>query len=255
MKKYKPMRGRESMSNEPKNELSVLVRYKAKMIKWGIIAVVLIVAIVAIFFKGYSSATKKYEETIKELEAEVDRLSEPVAVYEEASKEVTLSLIESEIKDIGELATIEYLYTDAGKFEDPKKLFGTKINIPFTTKSFIAKWDGIIKAGVQIDQIIVEINDANKEIIIHMPNAEILSHEIDNTSIETLDEKDGLFNPVKVEDVREFDATSKDAMAQRAIENGILDKAFENAKEIIEKLVNNDVVQEQGYTIKFEVIK
>ena len=73
-------------------------------------------------------------------------------------------------------------------------------------------------------------------------------------NIETLDEKDGLFNPIKVDDVREFDAVSKEAMEQRAIENGILDKAYENAKEIIEKLVNNDVVQEQGYTIIFEVI-
>jgi len=60
--------------------------------------------------------------------------------------------------------------------------------------------------------------------------------------------------PCKVDDVREFDAVSKEAMEQRAIENGILDKAYENAKEIIEKLVNNDVVQEQGYTIIFEVI-
>lgn len=88
-----------------------------------------------------------------------------------------------------------------------------------------------------------------------MPNAEILSHEIDNNSIETLDEKDGLFNPVKVEDVRQFDTVSKDAMEDRAIENGILDKALKNAEDIIEKLVNNDVVQEQGYTIKFEVME
>ena len=65
-----------------------------------------------------------------------------------------------------------------------------------------------------------------------MPNAEILSHEIDNNSIETLDEKDGLFNPVKVEDVRQFDTVSKDAMEDRAIENGILDKALKNAEDI-----------------------
>ena len=44
-------------------------------------------------------------------------------------------------------------------------------------------------------------------------------------------------------------------MEKRAIENGLLDKAFDNAKEIIEKLVNNDVVQEQGYTIEFEIIE
>ena len=241
------------MDNEYRIESGVPYNYKWKLIKWGIIAVVLIVALVAIFFKGYSNATSKYEAIIEELETEIDRLSNPVAIYDEATKEVSISLIESKIRDIGELATIEYLYTDAGKFENPKQVFG--LNVPFTTKSFIAKWDGIIKAGVQIDEIIVEINDVQKEIVVHMPKAEILSHEIDSDSIETLDEKDGLFNPVKVEDVRAFDAISKDAMKNRAIENGILDKAFENAKEIIETLVNNDVVQEQGYTIKFEVLK
>ena len=122
-------------------------------------------------------------------------------------------------------------------------------------KSFVAKWDGIIKSGIKVEEIIVEINDTKKEIVIHMPKAEILSHEIDDDSIETLDEKDGLFNPVKVEDVRQFDAVSKEAMEERAIENGILEKASENAKEIIEKLVNNDVVQEQGYIIIFEEIQ
>lgn len=241
------------MNNEQKNELSVLVKYKSRLITIAIIAIVLLAIILGIFLKGYISAKEKYETVISELEAEVDRLSDPIVKYEEASREVSIDLIKAEIKDIGELATIEYLYTDAGKFEDPKQLFG--MNVPFTTKSFIAKWDGIIKAGVKVDEIIVEINDADKEIIVHMPKAQILSHEIDSDSIETLDEKDGLFNPVKVEDVREFDAISKEAMEQRAIENGILDKAYENAKGIIEKLINNDVVKELGYTIKFELIE
>lgn len=242
-----------TMTSKEENKVNAFIQHKAKFIKWGIIAVMLGAAVLAVFFKGYSNASKKYEDEIIRLEEEVARLSDPVAVAELASKRVTLSLIEAEIKDIGELATIEYLYTDAGKFEDPKKLFG--VNIPFTTKSFIAKWDGIIKAGVEIDKIIVEINDVNKEIIIHLPSAKILSHEIDSNSIETLDEKDGLFNPLKVEDIREFDAVSKEAMELRAIENGILDKALENAKEIIERLMNNDVVQEQGYTISFEVME
>ena len=245
------------MDNEKKNELKLgmWVRFKSKLIITAIILGVLLAVILGIYLTGYSNAKQKYEETISELEAENDRLSDPVAVYEEASKEVDISLINSKIQDIGELATIEYMYTDAGKFEDPAKLFGKDIPFSFTTKSFIAKWDGTIKAGVKIDQIIVEINDADKEIIVHMPKAQILSHEIDDDSIETLDEKDGLFNPIKIEDVREFDAVSKDAMEQRAIENGILDKAYDNAKGIIEKLINNDVVKELGYTIKFEVIE
>lgn len=87
-----------------------------------------------------------------------------------------------------------------------------------------------------------------------MPKARILSHQIDKDSIETLDQKDGLFNPVKVEDVRNFDSVSQDAMEERAIENGILDKAFENAKNIIRKIIDNDFVEELGYTVCFATV-
>lgn len=232
--------------------MNELVEKTRRSRKWGVIVVIILVIFAAIFAKGYSVAKGKYEDVIAELESEVNRLSEPVAVYEEASKEVDISVMNAEIQDIGELATVEYLYTNAGKFEDPKQIFGK--NIPFTTKSFIAKWDGCIKAGVDISRVTAEVDEDRKEIVVHIPKAEILSHEIDDDSIETLDQRDGLFNEVKVEDVREFDAISKDAMEERAIGNGILDKALDNAENMISKLISNDVVQELGYTVKFDVM-
>lgn len=228
---------------------------KLKLIRNIIIAVVLLVILGVVFYKGYMSATEKYKNSIKELEEENARLSDPIAKYEVASREVTMELIKSEIHDIGELATIEYLYTDAGKFEDPAELFGKEIPFSFTTKSFIAKWDGIIKAGVKVDEITVEVNDSDKEIVIHIPKAEILSHEISAESIETLDEKNGLFNSIKVDDIREFDVISKEKMERRVIENGLLDKAFENAKAIINKLIDTGAVKELEYTITFKVIE
>lgn len=241
------------MREEQKNSLSaVMSKGKMQLIKLAVILVLAFVAFVVIYMMGHSNATKKYEDMVKEMQAEIKELSDQTAQYTVATKEVSLDLINSQIKDIGELATIEYLYTDAGKFEEAKQIFDK--DIPFTTKYFITKWDGIIKAGVKVEEITVEIYDTNKEIVVHMPKAEILSHEIDNNSIETLDEKDGLFNSVEVEDVRTFDAISKDAMEERAIENGILDKAYENAKVIIEKIINNDVVQEQGYSVRFEEV-
>ena len=241
------------MDNEKLSEITFTRKYKRKIIKWAIIIGTIIMLLLMLFYIGYSQAKERYEETINELRAEVNTLTDPTAKYTIATKEVSIDLIKSEIKNIGVLASIEYFYTNAGKFEDLNKLFG--VNVPFTTKSFIAKWDGEIKAGIKLDKIIVEVKDANKEIIIHMPKSEIISHEIDNESTETLDEKDGLFNPVKVDDVRNFDKISKEEMEARAIENGLLIKASENAKYIIKKLINTDVVQEQGYAINFKTIE
>lgn len=239
------------MYDEQKKELSSFV--KRKKTKIIIIAVVILILLLVIFFKGYSSATVKYKNKIEEQQKQIAELSDQVIRYTKLTKEVSIDLIESQIINVAELATIEYLYTDAGKFESPKQLFGQ--DIPFTTKSFIAKWDGSIKAGIKADKIQVKLDKKIKEIIIAMPKAEILSHEVDKNGIETLDEQDGLFNPVRVDDVRNFDAESQEEMEKRAIENGILDKAFENAKVIIEKLINNEILKEQGYTLKFEEIQ
>ena len=235
--------------------MASFIQKKGKKFVVLIVVAAIVVIALGIFYKGYSSAKEKYEATIKQLEEEVDRLSEPVAVYEEAAQEIDIAVINAEIRDIGELATIEYLYTDAGKFEDPAELFGKEIPFSFTTKSFIAKWDGSIKAGVDISKVTAEVNESEKEIVVHIPKAEILSHEVDDESIETLDEKDGLFNKLKIDDIRAFDANSKDAMEKRAIENGLLDKALENAKAIIRKLIDNDIVKELEYDITFEVIE
>ncbi len=230
--------------------LETVKKSRRNIILLVIAMVVLLVAIAGIFLKGYTSAKKKSEQKIAELEAEVQRLLDEAVLLTEVTKEINIALINTEIQDIGELATVEYLYTDAGTFSDPKQLFG--YNIPFTTKSFIAKWDGTIKAGVKVNEIEAKINEAAKEIIIYMAPAEILSHEVDDESIETLDEKNGLFNPIKIEDVRDFDAKTKDEMEKRAKENGILEKAYENAKDIIYKLVYTDIVEEQGYRVVFE---
>lgn len=220
-----------------------MIKYKKRKMKF---LVWLLVLAAAVIFIAYSTAK------IKKLEGEVDRLSDPVAVYEEASKQVDISVINAEIQDIGELATVEYLYTDAAKFEDPKKLFGKELPFEFTTKSFVVKWDGVIKAGVDITQVTAEADDTDKKIVVKLPKAKILSNEIDDDSVEVLDEKDGLFNSIKVEDVKSFDAVSKDDMEQRAINQGILEKASQNAKEMIEHLIQNDVTEESGYTVEFE---
>lgn len=112
----------DDVNVELEYELIKMERKRNKRIFAAMIIGMALIAALAVFAKQYSSTKQKYEETIAELEAEINSMSEPVAVYEEATKQVDINAINTEIQDIGELATVEYLYTDAGKFEDPKQL-------------------------------------------------------------------------------------------------------------------------------------
>lgn len=214
-----------------------------------IVSITVLAVIAAIYFWGYANAKGKFEKEVAKLEQENQTLSDSVVVYENATKEVDLSVIVSQIRDIKELATVEYLYTDASEYRDPVEFFGREVPFDFTTKSFIAKWDGTIKAGIDVNRVTVEEDKEKKVITVSIPPAKVISHETEN--YETIYEKDGLFNEVKVDDVRAFDDTCKQSMEQRAIEHGLLEKANENAKEIITSLVNTETVKELGYTVVF----
>lgn len=74
---------------------------------------------------------------------------------------------------------------------------------------------------------------------------------MDSDSAEVLDEKSNVFNPISVTDKIDFDAKTEEAMKKRAIENGILKKAKENAEDILTRLIQSDSAEENGYTIEF----
>lgn len=234
------------------NKLMIHQKVKNVVIVFLIAAIALAAVAGGIYYKGYSAQKEKYEAEIAELTKKIDELVDPIAPYISEDKTVSLAIIESQINEIGELATMEYIYTDAGKFEDPHKLFGLKI--PFTEKSFIAKWDGVIKAGIKVDKIDISLDNDHKLITISIPPAEILSHDIDEKNIQTLDQTDGLFNPVKIEDVREFDAINRESMEKRAVENGLLEKAFDRAKNMITEVLKANPIIAEEYKIDFKTV-
>ena len=86
---------------------------------------------------------------------------------------ITSDLLSQQIQGISELASVEYNYTNMGKYENQATFYGWKV--PFTTKSFILSYDGKIKAG--IDMSLVEVHMSGKNINISIPEAKILSHE------------------------------------------------------------------------------
>ena len=190
---------------------------------------------------------------IDELKQEIEDLIENPIVVNPVAPKIELEIINKEIRDIGELATVEYLFTDAARYSDSKQI--KNWNVPLTEKSFTLKWDGVIKAGIQVNAISVEVDEEEKKLIVSMPAAEILSYSVDNDSIEVLDEKSNMFNPITVEDKVKLDGKTEAAMKERAIENGLLEKAKKNAENIISNLLRANPAVADIYSIEFITIQ
>lgn len=215
--------------------------------------VLALLAVIAIVYGAMYFQLKSAKATIIQQEQQIEELTETPVLVNTIAPQIQLDVINSEIQEIGELATVEYLFTDAAKFSDSKQI--KNWNIPFTEKSFIVKWDGIIKAGVDVSKISVSVQERDSIICVKMPVATILSYGVDNESMEVLDESNNVFNKISVNDKIKLDAKTESAMKERAIENGLLEKAQTSAQTIITNLLNANPAINGNYTIQFEVFE
>lgn len=153
----------------------------------------------------------------------------------EAEPVITSAMLGEQLRSAQELTTVAYYYTNMGRFENQVDFYGWKV--PFTLKSFIVSYDGVIKAGVDLTRIEVEIDDLAKTVTVRLPESQILSHEIPEDSIEVYDESDNPLNRITIEDYTGFTLDQKKAMEQRAADNGLLTGADEKARAAVESLL------------------
>lgn len=222
-------------------------RHKVTLIVILVAFLVWLIQMGVIWVRGNQIDKLKAENA--ELAAAIEKLEDEALKYDRVAKTIILEEVLSEINSIGELATVEYVYTDVGEFSDPISIKNFKL--PWTTKSFLAKWDGVIKGGIDLSEVKMAIDEGNKLITVTIPEAKILSHDLDEESFEVMKEKGGLFNPIKVEDVVEFQDVCEKDMKKKFIDRGLLEKAQENAEAVLRQLLEANPVIKENYTIDF----
>ncbi len=159
---------------------------------------------------------------------------------------ITTAMLTEQLQDAEKLVSVEYNYTNMGKFENHLDFYGWKV--PFTTKSFIVSYDGTILAGVDLSRAGIEIDESAKAVSITLPSSSILSHEIDQDSLEVFDESKNIFNQISVGDFSSFAADQKSAVEARALNKGLLDSADEKAAEAVTALLT-PLLTAEGYTL------
>lgn len=177
-----------------------------------------------------------------------NRIKELLHIIE--NEEVTRSQLEEQINSIGELATLKYIYTNSSrKTGNLTWLWGW--TVPFSDSSLLVTYDGTIKAGINLSEIKFEVNDSSHAITVTLPKSKVLDHYIPQETINVLEVKDGLFNPVTFDDYNKFIAEEKKVMEQKAIGIGILTEADKEAKAVIEALLK-PIPGMDNYTLTFK---
>ena len=163
---------------------------------------------------------------------------------------ITNETIGVQVKELKELATIQYKYKEIASREDWNTLFNIKL--PFTKSSFIVSYTGILKLGIDLSETKVDVDENSKTIKVTLPESKVLSNELDLKSLKVYDEKNSIFNPVKVKDYAEFTQSGKENAEKDARESGVFEQSKEVAKKIITDLLNTTKEIKENYKIVFE---
>ncbi len=143
---------------------------------------------------------------------------------------ITNTYINGIIKDASDLNSAVLCHSGLVTYEQGK--------IPFINKkSFGMKYTANIRAGVDIEEIDIDVSEEKKTVTVDLPEPEIQSMEIDPDSIEFVDEKFVLLKGNEKEDVtKAISEAKKDAKKKAGIPE-LLDRAADNAEEMISGLL------------------
>ena len=144
----------------------------------------------------------------------------------------------SEAKTICELATLKCFYHNSSELKvDSSKWLKYLGNIGYK-KAWI-EYDGIAKLGIDASRVRIEPTDNNK-VKVYVPDAQILSTDVDLDSISESVSETGWFTKITTEERAAAQGKAQDDMRAKVESNTVLiSQATQRAKEIIKGYILN----------------
>ena len=178
-----------------------------------------------------------------------------MSLLEEPTRSITSTGIGGTLEEISEVAVEQYSYSAVGRFEeDGWRALGFRV--PLTGKHFLIAYDGVVKAGVRnIEKSDVHIDDVARTVTITVFQAEILSNEIEPSSVVVYDQSFNPLNQVRVENYAEFLDSEEKRAEDKARENGLLERAQQRVTDLVQAqaeafLAGSD---KDGYEVRVQV--
>lgn len=140
------------------------------------------------------------------------------------------SVVFERVVEQSELVGASQDYCIVDKALDENKLFGF-LKMPWTENSFWYRYQGTIKAGIDLSDAEFEQNGNTIYIALSAPY--IISNTPDMEHSGVLEERNNVLNPIHVEDVDNFQRDCIKRSEEEAVNGTLLEEARENVRERI----------------------
>ncbi len=143
----------------------------------------------------------------------------------------------SETKAICELATLKCYYHNTSELRQGSSGIGKYLGNIGYKKAWI-EYDGIVKLGIDASK--VRIESTGTKVKVYVPNATILSTNVDVATISEAVSETGWFTKITTEERAETQKKAQDDMRAKAEDNtALLSQATQRAKDTIENYIRN----------------
>ncbi|MGL5711476.1 MAG: DUF4230 domain-containing protein [Paraclostridium sp.] len=167
-------------------------------------------------------------------------------IFSEKAPKDTSKVLNS-IEEVVQVSTTKYTYSDIVTVTKEKSF--KNIKIPFSEKSFIIKYNGIIKGGADFTEIKILDNDRSS-ISLEVGELSIVDHYVDDENVYVYDIKNSIFNKVDVNEVLEELSKNKKQYEAKVIEEGFMEEVKSNTKKSLENSLINLGYEEVNITFK-----
>lgn len=138
------------------------------------------------------------------------------------------------LSQVLDISTVKYNYSNIVEIKKDKSI--SNIKIPFTEKTFIIKYNGIINGGVKPEDIEV-VSNTGDEILIEIKKCQILDHYIDDENIYVYDIKNSIFNKLDIQEALDEISNCKKEYEEKIISEGFMEEIQKNTKISIENIL------------------
>ena len=165
--------------------------------------------------------------------------------------DIDLTVLEESMEQNRELSTANYLYTSSVSVTDQNTLAALgfeDVVLPWTDATYILEFDGEIKAGYDLQDVVPQVE--GDTIVIELPKPEILSHETGDVAVTY--EQQNIANPLRAGEESSWIEGQKSEMEERAISLGLYDEAERNARVAFETLFAEAIPDDATLEIQFQ---